>query len=109
VRTQSLRQTLILAAVFTAVFGAFVHFTSEDATILTTLVQLPLFFAILFLTMRLTNRLTAALVGRFGPKPAQRTEPSGPRPPSTERPEHAQRRRGARRRRPRRGNRARRQ
>ncbi len=92
---QSVRATLILSAFAVAVWAA-VSVAWGGQPLAGTLVLTPVFFAVVFFTMRMTNRLTGGLLGRFGRKP---TEPAPPTPPSSDRPEHAQRRR--RRRRPR--------
>jgi hypothetical protein len=94
VQSQSFKQSAVLAALFTGVWGV-VGYVWGGQNVIATIVQLPLFFAIILVTMRATNRLTVALFGRFGPKPKP---PPDPLPPSTERPVHAQRRRDRRRR-----------
>ncbi len=86
---QSFKQSAVLAALFTVVWGA-VGYVWGGQDVIATVIQLPLFFAIILVTMRATNRLTVALFGRFGPKPKP---PPEPLPPSTERPVHVQRRR----------------
>ncbi|MBM3139995.1 MAG: hypothetical protein FJZ92_07210 [Chloroflexi bacterium] len=101
-KPQSFRQSLILALIFTGIWGVVIHVTSRDQSIGATALSLPFFFAIILLTMRATNRLTVALAGRFGPKPKPKPAPPAP---STDRPEHAQRRRERRRRRGRYGRR----
>ncbi len=80
---------------FTGVWGV-VGYIWGGQDLLATLLQLPLFFAIILLTMRGTNRITNMLMGRFGPKPKP---PPPPLEPTTDRPEHVQRRRRSRRRR----------
>ena len=85
--------TLLLSAFAVAAWAAISVFWG-DQPVLGTLALTPVFFAIVFFTMRMTNRVTGGLLNRFGPKPP---EPPEPTPPSSDRPEHAQRRRRRRR------------
>jgi hypothetical protein len=85
----------MLAVLFTGIWGV-VGYVWGGQDILATVLQLPLFFAIILVTMRATNRITNMLFARFGPKPKP---PPEPLPPSTDRPDHVQRRRVRRRRR----------
>ena len=101
-RPQSFRQSLVIALVFTAAWGA-VNYLTGDHNVLAALLTLPFFFLIILATMRGTNWLTVKLTERFSAKPEPPPEPVAP---SSERPEHAQRRRERRRQRtPRRGGR----
>ena len=95
-RTQTLRQALIFATLLTVAWGAVLLFTQEETEPLDLVFTLPLFFAVIFGTMRLSNRF----VTRFFP-PRQPPPSPPPTAPSTERPAHAQRRRRRRGRRPR--------
>ncbi|RJQ10341.1 MAG: hypothetical protein C4558_04890 [Dehalococcoidia bacterium] len=55
-------------------------------------------FSVLFLTMRLSDRLTRMVLGRFGPKPRPAPEKGAPVTEArTERPSHVARRRQQRR------------
>ncbi len=94
---QSMKQHMILAAVFASGF-ALINMWVSETDLVTTLVQLPLFFGVMFLTMRGTNRITVMLTKRFRKEPPA-PEVLAPPEPTSERPEHAQRRRRRRRRR----------
>lgn len=104
-QTQSIRSTLVLSALFTAVVVGFVTITGDrDIDTFELLLNLVVIFVIVFTTMRLTNRVTAFMINRFAPN-ASRDRNSAPPPPAeptTARPEHAQRRRSRRRQRGRR-------
>ena len=96
-----MRETLILSALFTVAISAF-NLWRSDVDLLGAATLAPLFFAVMFLTMRASNRFGQMFAKRRGgapalPEPADEPE----RPPRTsERPEHArQRRRRGRRRR----------
>ena len=94
---QSLRSSLVYAAVATAVW-ALVSVRWSDTTPRAALVLAPVFFVMIFFTMRITNRLTEMIAKRFVKPPAARGAPGRAAPePSSERPEHAQRRRSTRR------------
>lgn len=94
---QSTKQHMILAAVFAGGFGL-INMWVSDAALVTTLVQFPLFFGVMFVTMRGTNRITVMMTKRFRKEPPV-PEVLAPPEPTSERPEHAQRRRSRRRRR----------
>jgi hypothetical protein len=96
VKPQSFRQSATLAFFFTLIWGTASHAFSSESTILGTALSLPVFFAIILLTMRATNRLSLLIFARFGRKPVP---PPPPLAPSTDRPEHVSRRRRERRRR----------
>jgi hypothetical protein len=97
VRPQSLRQSVTLALVFTLIWGAITYVLGDRPDLVQTAISLPLFFLVILFTMRATNRVTAMMVRRFGPKPPP---PPAPKAPTTERPEHVNRRRDRRRRKP---------
>ncbi len=102
-RSQSLRSTLIWAFLATAIWGV-VSIQTQDMPVKTALFLAPFFFAVLFFTMRLTNRIGDAIARRAAARAALNAPPPrAPLAPSTERPEHAQRRRQAEARRQRRG------
>ncbi len=102
-RTQSLKANLIMSVIFTIVVVGFVSFTSsEDITALGFVLNAAVIFVIVFTTMRLTNRVTAFMVNRFGPQGSSEHIAMPPPEPSSSRPEHAQRRRQRRRQRGRR-------
>lgn len=90
-----MRQHLVLAALFATGFGLINMWVSGTDPV-TMLAQLPLFFGVMFLTMRAMNRITVSLSNRLRKDPPP--PPALPEPTS-ERPEHAQRRRQRRRRR----------
>ena len=83
---QSARSTFLLALTAVSVWATLSVTWGEQDPVVTAVIA-PIFLAIIFFTMRFTNRLTANLVDRFGPKPP---EPPPPTPPSSARPEHAQ-------------------
>jgi len=93
-RRQSLGQTTAFAALLTAGWGVVLLVTQDDTEPRELALSLPLFFVVIFGTMRLSNRVAARL---FQPKPGPPRPP--PTAPSSERPDHAQRRRGRARRR----------
>ena len=94
---QSLRATIIWAFVATSIW-AVVSIRFQDMPLETALWMTPFFFAILFFTMRATNRISTALVRRADERAARNAPPPKPPPqPSSERSEHVQRRRTARR------------
>ncbi len=95
-RTQSLRQAIVFAALLTGAWGAVLLFTQDDTEPLDLVLTLPLFFVVILGTMRLSNRVVTRLFPARQPPP-----PPPPTPPRTERPDHAQRRRRRRGRRPR--------
>ncbi len=95
---QSVKQHLVLSFVFASGF-AFINMLVSGAELVSTLAQLPLFFGVMFLTMRGTNRVTVALTKRFRKEPPPSALPVAPPEPTSERPEHAQRLRRRRRRR----------
>lgn len=86
-----------MAAVFATGF-ALVNMWISGADFLSTLFAIPLFFLVMLLTMRGTNRIAVAISNRFRP-PTPEPERLPPPEPSSDRPEHAQRRRSRRRRR----------
>ena len=96
-RSQSIRTTLIWAFLATAVWGT-VSIRFQDMPLTTALLLGPFFFAVLFFTMRATNRI-GDIVARKAEERAQRNAPppKAPPAPSSERPDHAQRRRTVRR------------
>jgi hypothetical protein len=98
VQPQPIRTTLIFSTLATAIWVG-ISFVWGDWTVREAAIGAPLFFGIIFFTMRLTNRLTTGIVGRWGPKPQERQAPPPPAEPSSSRPEHAERRRSRRRRR----------
>ena len=91
---QSIGTTLMLSVLAVGVW-ALLSIVWGGQPVIATAVLAPVFLAIVFFTMRMTNRFTGGLLNRFGPKPP---EPKAPTPPSSERPDHAQRRRQRRRR-----------
>jgi len=95
---QSIRTTLLLALAATAVWTA-VTVGLDRGGLRQSLLISPLFFALIFFTMLMTNRLTAAVADRVVRRREANAPPRGPAapPPSSERPEHARRRRGTRR------------
>ena len=95
-REQSTRELLIMAALFSAAFSALNLWQTGD--VLTVAATAPIFFVVLFLSMRLSNRVLRFVAHRFWP-PAQPSEPAPPPARSSERPQHALRRRQGRRRR----------
>ena len=94
---QSVRATLIWA--FVAVTAWTADSVAIDKMELQTAALLaPFFFAIVFGMMRITNRVSLALVRRAEARAARNAPPPRlPPAPSSERPEHAQRRRSVRR------------
>jgi hypothetical protein len=96
VKTQSLRTTLVFALVASIVW-VFITTTWGGATTREGLFGFPVFFAVIFFTMRLSNRLTTFAVGRWGPKPPP-PQPKGPAriEASEEQAEHSRRRRSRR-------------
>lgn len=100
-RMQSMKQHLVLALVFATGF-AFINMVLSGTDLASTLASLPLFFGVMFLTMRATNRITVAMTKRFRKEPPAPELPSPPPEATSERPEHAQRRRRRKRRRGRR-------
>lgn len=97
VKTQSLRTTLVFAFV-ASVIWVFITSAWGGATTREALLGFPVFFAVIFFTMRLSNRLTTFAVGRWGPKPAA-PQPKGPAriEASEDQAEHSRRRRTSRR------------
>ena len=100
---QSTRQTIIWSLAATTVWSVIIHVTS-NGTLFVTLATFPLLFAIMFLTMRATNRVTGALTRRWLKRPDAQSGPTADAAPepaeaTSMRPEHAQRRRTRRRRR----------
>jgi hypothetical protein len=103
VQPQSLRTTLIFAAVAAGIWSLISLLFVGDSP-LTVLLTAPFFFAIIFFTMRFTNRLTTWILNRSGAAEkaeARRRERQGKRPvpgPAeqemrTDRPDHVRRRR----------------
>ena len=88
-RSQSIKQHLITASLFAGGFSV-LNIILGDSSVRSAAESFPVFFAIMFLTMRGTNVVTVALSNRFRTPPP---EPLPPPEPTTERPEHAQRRR----------------
>ncbi|HJM88240.1 MAG TPA: hypothetical protein QF624_01285 [Dehalococcoidia bacterium] len=101
-RSQSVKQHLITAALFAGGFSV-LNIVLSDTSVRSAATSFPVFFAIMFLTMRATNVVTVALGNRFRTPPP---EPLPPPEPTTERPDHAQRRRRRPRRRGRRSRRS---
>jgi hypothetical protein len=93
----------MMAAVFATGF-ALVNMWVSGADLVSTLFAIPLFFLVMLLTMRATNRVAIAIANRIRP-PQPEPEPIPEPEPSSDRPEHAQRRRRRRRRRRRGGRR----
>ena len=89
-----MRETLVLSAVFTVAVSAF-NLWRSDTELLAAAALAPLFFAVMFFTMRASNRIGQFIGNRWGraadaPEPEE--EPGRP-PRESERPEHARRRR----------------
>ena len=97
-RMQSMKQHMVLSFVFATGF-AFINMWVSGTELAATLLQLPLFFGVMFLTMRATNRITVAMTKRFRSEPPPELPALEPPEPTSERPEHAQKRRRRRRRR----------
>ena len=99
-RRQSTREQLLIATLFTAVVSV-VSVLFGGAEAVQAALTAPILFAVMFVTMRVTNRLARTALGRFrppAPAPERRPAPEA----NSERPDHAQRRRQRRRRRGRR-------
>lgn len=96
-QTQSLRTTLVFALVATTVWVG-ISLVWGGASTAEAAIGFPVFFGVIFFTMRMSNRMTAWVLRRWGPKPPERA-PKGPAVSerTTERPEHVKRRRGGRR------------
>ena len=90
---QSWRQTLIFSLLLTAGWGAVTLAFSDSGSVFEALALSPLFFVVIFLTMRATNWATVVIAERFAGKPERRDTRHEPVQPSSARPEHAQRRR----------------
>ena len=100
-QTQSMRQQLVLAFLLSVAFGLFTLWR-ESATVAEMVTQTAIIFGLMFLTMRVTNRITVAMTMRFRPDPPPPAEQLAPPETTSNRSEHAQRRRRRKRRRGRR-------
>lgn len=96
-KPQSWWTTFTFAAAGAVIIG---YFSSREETITTQEIWLTgiVSFAVLFFTMRLSDRLTRMMLGRFGPKAPPAPERGAPVTEArTERPSHVARRRQQRR------------
>jgi amino acid transporter len=102
VKPQPIRTTIIFALVASLIWVGISYFLGPGS-VTDVLIGFPIFFAVIFFTMRITNRMTVFALSRWGPKPPERA-PKGPAvtEATSERVDHAKRRRDARRHRARR-------
>ena len=97
--SQSMRASLIWAGISTLGWAVVsIRFLDPPMPLKDVAIMAIPFFAVLFVSMRATNRLSLAVARRVEARAARNAPPpKAPPVPSSERPDHAQRRRTARR------------
>ncbi|MSQ41644.1 MAG: hypothetical protein EXR65_01210 [Dehalococcoidia bacterium] len=101
-RPLTLRQQLLSTFSFTVLFSVVYYLFFTDRDWVQAALTAPMFYAVMFFSMRASSLLLRVVASRLRPPPPASERPSPPAP-STERPDHALRRRSRRRRRGRRG------